>query len=220
MTPALHRLPILAALAAAACVGSQSPPPPVATPTPGGVLGDLRPMSSRETAAPAPATVASTLPPAAEAALPPGHPPIEGAAGSADAVGLPSGHPAIEGGPVAVGPLGALARSTHGITGTIVLSPTLLGRVASTDVLYIMARKGSATIAVRREEKVSLPFAFEISGGDAMVAGTVLEGPVDVVARLSKTGDAIPSKGDLEGVTRSVGVPARDVTVTIDRVRE
>jgi hypothetical protein len=116
--------------------------------------------------------------------------------------------------------LGVPPGSVRGITGTIVLSPTLVGRVASTDVLYIMARRGSATLAVRREEGVRFPFPFEISGGDAMVAGVVLEGKVDVVARLSKTGDATASKGDLEGVRGSVAVPARDVTVTIDRVRE
>ena len=175
-------------------------------------------MSSREESGPAAGSGAPTAARGTQASLPPGHPPIEG--GTADAVALPPGHPAIEGGPVVAGPLGAQGRPTRVVTGTIVLSPTLRAQVAPTDVLYIMARKGGATLAVRREEKVSFPFAFAISGGDTMVAGTVLEGPVDVVARLSRTGDAIPSRGDLEGITRGVAVPAREVTVTIDRARE
>jgi cytochrome c-type biogenesis protein CcmH len=82
-----------------------------------------------------------------------------------------------------------------------------------------MAKKGTATLAVRRVEKPSFPFEFEISGGDAMMAGGTFEGPVDVVARLSRTGDAIPAKGDLEGVARSVKVPSRAVRLTIDTVR-
>jgi hypothetical protein len=42
---------------------------------------------------------------------------------------------------------------------------------------------------------------------------------VDVVARVSRTGDAIPTKGDLEGTAKSVKVPAKDVRLTIDTVR-
>jgi hypothetical protein len=42
---------------------------------------------------------------------------------------------------------------------------------------------------------------------------------VDVVARVSRTGDAIPAKGDLEGVTKGVAIPASGVRVTVDAVR-
>jgi len=52
------------------------------------------------------------------------------------------------------------------------------------------------------------------------MGGTKLSGPVDIVARVSKTGDAIASTGDLEGTTLDVAVPAQGVTLTIDRVRE
>jgi cytochrome c-type biogenesis protein CcmH len=85
--------------------------------------------------------------------------------------------------------------------------------------MYVMAKKGTATLAVRRVDKPSFPFAFEIAGGDAMMGGAAFEGPVDVVARVSRTGDAIPAKGDLEGVAKGVKVPARDVKLTIDSVR-
>ena len=53
-----------------------------------------------------------------------------------------------------------------------------------------------------------------------MMAGIDFVGPVDVVARLSKTGDAIPAKGDLEGVARAVKIPATGVKLTIDSVRQ
>ena len=203
MSTTLRPLPLLLALAA--CGGASAPPPPVATATPSRTADDLRPMSSRESATPAGAAGAS-------APLPPGHPPLEGtpSPGAPQAAPLPAGHPPI--GEPAPG-----ARAAGSITGTIALSPKL--QVGPADVMYVMAKKGTATLAVRRVDKPSFPFAFEIAGGDAMMGGAAFEGPVDVVARVSRTGDAIPAKGDLEGVAKGVKVPARDVKLTIDSVR-
>ncbi len=87
------------------------------------------------------------------------------------------------------------------IAGTISLASSI--KAGPSDVLYVMAKSGKATLAVRRIEKPSFPLAFEIGGGDAMMGGQPFEGPVDVVARLSRTGDAIPSKGDAEGTARA-----------------
>jgi hypothetical protein len=67
---------------------------------------------------------------------------------------------------------------------------------------------------------VKFPFSFRLSAADAMVAGTPFKGPLDITARLSKSGDAVAAKGDLEGVARGIDVGAKDVKVTIDRVRE
>jgi hypothetical protein len=205
-------LPLVALLAA--CGGSSSPPPPVATATPSRTADDLRPMSSRDsagtpTASPAATPAAAPGPEDSNAALPPGHPPLEGTPAPAGA--LPAGHPPI--GEPAPG-----ARSAGTIAGTIALSSKL--KANSTDVLYVMAKKGTATLAVRRVEKPSFPFQFEISGGDVMMGGGTFEGPVDVVARLSRTGDAIPAKGDLEGIAKNVKVPSKAVNLTIDSVRQ
>jgi hypothetical protein len=211
LSPRLCALPLLAVLAA--CGGSSSPPPPVATATPSRTADDLRPMSSRDSGEATPAAPAAT-PTAApgsmdsNAPLPPGHPAIEGT--PAPPGTLPAGHPPI-------GEPSAGARSAGTIAGTIALSPKL--KANPSDVLYVMAKKGTATLAVRRVEKPSFPFEFEISGGDAMMGGGTFEGPVDVVARLSRTGDAIPAKGDLEGVARNVKVPSKAVKLTIDSVR-
>lgn len=205
MSTSLRPLPLLLALAA--CGGASAPPPPVATATPSRTADDLRPMSSRE------GPSASTTPAAPADALPPGHPPIEGAAsqGAPQAAPLPAGHPPI--GEPAPG-----ATSAGSITGKIALSPKL--QVGPTDVMYVMAKKGTATLAVRRVDKPSFPFAFELTGGDAMMGGAAMEGPVDVVARVSRTGDAIPAKGDLEGVAKGVKLDAKDVRLTIDTVRQ
>jgi cytochrome c-type biogenesis protein CcmH len=104
------------------------------------------------------------------------------------------------------------------VSGKVTLAPELGTRAGPGDVLYVMAKKDGATLAVSRVDAPSFPYAFEVSEGHAMVAGTALEGPVDIVARLSKTGDAIPSAGDLEGATGGVQIPSTGVAVTIDRI--
>jgi len=198
-----RRLLLLPALVAvAACSGSPSPPPPVATPTPDRVADDsLQPMSSREAkAAPATGAAAQPAPPGSEPTLPPGHPPIGGATDP-------------HGNATASGP----TRSAGSITGTIALSPKL--QAGAKDVLYLIAKKAGSTLAVRRIESPRFPLAFEISGADAMTAGIDFEGPVDLVARLSRSGDAIPARGDLEGSAKAVKVPAVAVRLTIDTVR-
>jgi len=155
--------------------------------------GDLKPLGTRE--APSPQTPGP--PPAADAAtgLPPGHPPI----GPGAAAGT------------------AADRAQASVAGTVLLSAKL--SAGPGDVLYLIAKKGPTTLAVRRIDKPAFPLDFELSGADAMVSGVPFEGPVDLVARLSRTGDAIPAKGDLEGVAKGVAVPAARVKVTIDSVR-
>jgi cytochrome c-type biogenesis protein CcmH len=130
----------------------------------------------------------------ARPALPPGHPPLNAAP---EAPSTSSGH----------------------VAGTITLSSRLEGRLAPTDVLYVIAKKDGATVAVQRIDSPRFPLAFELSGAHAMMAGGAFEGPVDVTARLSKSGDAIPTSGDLEGTRSGVPVPSDGITITIDKTR-
>ncbi len=128
--------------------------------------------------------------------------------------GLPPGHPPIAGTPPAA--------TTGAVAGTIAVAPSLAGRVVENEVLFIVARNPSTrqVLAVRKEEAARFPFAFEISGADAMVEGTPFEGPFDITARISKSGDAIPAKGDIEGFARGVANGAKDVTISLDSVRQ
>jgi len=108
------------------------------------------------------------------------------------------------------------------VSGTVTVAPTLAGRVQSTDVLYLIARnaKTNAVVAVRREDGVRFPFAFRLGPADVMMQGTPFAGPFDVTARLSKTGDAIAGKGDLEGKVSGVAAGASGLTITLDSVRQ
>ena len=135
--------------------------------------------------------------PAADSSLPPGHPPVDGA------------------------PPPATATDTGSVAGTIAVSPSLRSR-ATGGVLFVIARSAAdrRILAVRREDNVTFPVQFRISGRDAMVAGTTFAGPLDITARLSKSGDAVAASGDLEGTARGIAVGAEDVKVTLDSVRQ
>jgi cytochrome c-type biogenesis protein CcmH len=184
-----HRLAIMAIAAAGvlpACRGERAAPPPApasaaAEPAP------LRPLTSRDGAAPA----AETAP-----TLPPGHPPVDG-----DPAAAPAADKTVE--------------------GEVRLHARLKDRARPDDVLYIIAR-GSASrqiVAVRKEERVQFPFRFQLSSGDTMMPGTPFTGPFDLTARLSRSGDATPQPGDLEGSVKNVAAGARGVSVIVDTVR-
>jgi hypothetical protein len=187
---ALRPLALCATVLLAACSGETPAPAPAGSPSPSPEAGGLQPLTSRD-------------------ATPPGE--MAGGGG-----GLPPGHPPIG----SAGATEAPATAGASISGTITVASELQSRVASGDVLYVIAKKDGTTLAVQRVESPTFPFAFQLSKGHAMVPGTTLEGPVDIVARLSKTGDAIPSAGDLEGTTTGVAVPAEGVKVTISAVRQ
>jgi hypothetical protein len=192
---------VVAGLCASACQDkAPTARAPVASPAAPVQDGGLRPLTSRDGAPPPSAAGGMALAGPATAPLPPGHPPLSGA-----------------------GPGPALpADPSASIAGTVALAPSVASRVGSADVLYVIARnaKTNAVVAVRREEGIRFPHAFQVSSADLMMEGTTFTGPFDVTARVSKTGDAIPGKGDLEGTTRGVAVGARGVSVTIDSVRQ
>lgn len=107
------------------------------------------------------------------------------------------------------------------VEGEVRLDPRVKDKAKPDDVLYIIAR-GSANrqiVAVRKEEHVRFPFSFRVSSRDTMMPGTPFEGPFDLTARLSRSGDATPQPGDLEGTAKSVPVGARGVNVIVDTVR-
>ena len=187
-----RRLTIVLVLAGVlpACQREKPVPPPDAEAAP---ASSLRPLTSRDRSRPA-----ESAAPAADASLPPGHPPVDAAP-----------------------PPGAAAADMGSVAGTIAVAPSLQSRAAG-GVLFVIARSGAdrRIVAVRREDNATFPFKFAISGRDAMIAGTTFAGPLEVTARLSKSGDAVAAKGDLEGTVRGVAVGATNVKITLDTVHE
>jgi cytochrome c-type biogenesis protein CcmH len=182
----------MAVVMAGACLAActKEPAPPPASPAPG---SGLRPLTSRDGNDPAQAS-----PPGAQQSLPPGHPPV----GAGESKAAPAAGGAV--------------------SGSVALASKLQGRQTGAAVLFIIARSSSTKqiLAVRKDQPTSFPFSFTISAADAMVAGTAFEGPVDITARLSRTGDAMPGAGDIEGTARDIAVGKKNVTVTLDSVRQ
>jgi len=113
------------------------------------------------------------------------------------------------------------APAREAVQGEIQLDARVRDKARPGDVLYVIARNSSnrQVVAVRKEEGARFPFAFRLSSGDAMMPGTPFEGPFDLTARLSRSGDAIPGAGDLEGTAKNIAAGARDVTLIIDTIR-
>jgi len=117
---------------------------------------------------------------------------------------------------------GAAAAGNARITGTVSLDPTLQSRVKPEDTLFIFARAGSGPrmpLAVLRKQVKDLPVTFTLDDSLSMSPQFSLSkfaGDVLVGARISKTGDAIPKPGDLQGTSSLIKVGSEGVKILIN----
>jgi cytochrome c-type biogenesis protein CcmH len=110
------------------------------------------------------------------------------------------------------------------ITGTVSLSPALLARAAPTDTVFIFARAAEGPrmpLAIVKKQVSDLPFTFQLDDSTAMSPQMKLSNFADVVvgARVSKSGQATPTAGDLTGQSAPVKSGGAAVTLLIDSVQ-
>jgi cytochrome c-type biogenesis protein CcmH len=110
------------------------------------------------------------------------------------------------------------------ISGTVTVAPSLAGKGSSTDTLFVFAREMSGPpmpVAIVRATKKDLPFTFRLDDSTSPMPSRKLSGAgtVVIVARLSKSGQAMPQSGDLEGTSQPVKSGVDGITVVIDRER-
>jgi cytochrome c-type biogenesis protein CcmH len=108
-----------------------------------------------------------------------------------------------------------------GLRGTVRLSPKLKGKFAPGDTVFIYARaaEGPAMpLAVLRRSARELPVDFALDDSLAMAPGMAISAHPRVVisARVSRSGNAKPEPGDLQGASKPVANDARSVDVLID----
>jgi len=108
------------------------------------------------------------------------------------------------------------------IAGTVNLSPALAGKVSPTDTVFIIARAAEGPkmpLAIVRKQVKDLPAAFSLDDSMAMSPNFALSNFPSIVvgARISKSGNAAPQSGDLEGWSPAVKVGVTGLNVTIDR---
>jgi len=117
----------------------------------------------------------------------------------------------------------AATNSAAAITGKVSLSPALAGKVAPTDIVFILARAAQGPkmpLAVLRKQVKDLPLKFTLDDSMAMQPQLKLSGfdQVVVVARVSKSGTPTSQSGDLQGLTGAVKPGIKGLNIVIDSV--
>jgi cytochrome c-type biogenesis protein CcmH len=107
------------------------------------------------------------------------------------------------------------------VSGVVRLAPELAGRVAPGDTVFIFARAAEGPrmpLAILRKRGSDLPIQFSLDDSMAMAPQMKLSAFPNVVigARVSKSANASPQPGDLQGLSGPVKVGDGKVSVVID----
>ena len=114
------------------------------------------------------------------------------------------------------------AGPARAISGTVTVAPSLAGKGSPTDTLFVFARSVDGPpmpVAIVRAGWKDLPFTFRLDDSNSPMPTRKLSdaGPVMVIARLSKSGNATPKSGDLQGMSRTAVQPGTDrLSIVID----
>ena len=117
----------------------------------------------------------------------------------------------------------AASSADAGIEGTVTLADAIKGKVPAGATLFVYARAaegGRMPLAILRVPVGSFPYRFRLDDSQAMAPQMRLstQSQVLLVARISRTGNAMPQPGDLTGTLGPVKVGARDLHVVIGEV--
>ena len=119
---------------------------------------------------------------------------------------------------------GPASRGSEGrsVSGTVTLSPALAAKVKPDDSVFVFARPVDGSrmpVAVVRARVSELPLQFTLDDSRAMAPTAKISALSEVIvnARVSRSGNAIPSSGDLEGATEKVKVGTQGMSLIIDR---
>lgn len=109
------------------------------------------------------------------------------------------------------------------VSGRIALSQAIATKADPQDTVFVVARAQNGPripLAVLRRRVADLPFEFTLDDSLAMSPELKISGFSEVVvtARISKSGNAAPQSGDLQGASSPVKVGARGLKIVIDAV--
>lgn len=118
---------------------------------------------------------------------------------------------------------GTAAQSAATLEGEVSLDPALASRVSPADTVFVLARPASGArmpLAVVSTTVGALPYRFALDDSMAMTPAATISShaKVVVVARISKSGNAAPEKGDIEGTSEPVSPGASGLRVVMKRV--
>jgi cytochrome c-type biogenesis protein CcmH len=117
----------------------------------------------------------------------------------------------------------AASSAQAGVRGRVSLSPRLRERVATGDTLFIYARAANGPampLAILKRSAAELPLEYALDDSLAMAAGMGISSQprIVVTARVSRSGNARPQPGDLQGASGPVANDAKGVDIVIDTV--
>ncbi len=129
-----------------------------------------------------------------------------------------------EAAPVAT-PAAPVAAIGAQVSGMVTLSPQLKAAVADTDVVFIYAKAAQGPqfpLAVLRKQVKDLPVSFVLDDSMGVVPNVKLSDypQLKVGARISKSGNATPAAGDLEGVIEAVALGSNNLKIVINTQRK
>jgi cytochrome c-type biogenesis protein CcmH len=118
----------------------------------------------------------------------------------------------------------AAAGAPASLRGRVSVAPALAARLAPDDTVFVFVRAAQgprAPLAIVRRRAAELPFDFTLDDAQAMTPALRLSAfpQVVVAARVSRSGDALPASGDLEGEVGPLDHRSRGVSLVLDRVR-
>lgn len=114
-----------------------------------------------------------------------------------------------------------LAGGGPALRGKVTVSRKLRDKVRPDDTVFILARaeKGPPVpLAVMKVKAAELPLSFSLDDSMAMAPGMTLSAypRVVITARISRSGQAAPRPGDLQGASQPVANDASGVSILID----
>ncbi len=114
--------------------------------------------------------------------------------------------------------------TTTGIDVFVSLDPVLLEKISPDDTVFIFARATQGPrmpLAIIRKQAHELPVKVTLDDSSAISPATRLSkfNQVIIVARISKSGDAMPHSGDMQGLSTAVKLrEITDVKITINEI--
>jgi cytochrome c-type biogenesis protein CcmH len=106
---------------------------------------------------------------------------------------------------------------------SVSLDPGLQAQVSPQDTLFVFARALQGPrmpLAIVRKRVADLPATVTLDDSQAMSPAMTLSkfDQVSIGARISKSGQAMPASGDLQGTSSPVSTVDGEVSITIDEV--